>query len=330
MTAKRDAPIAIWAVSDGRAGIEGQVLGLAEAVARLRPAEVSVKRIAWRGGTGALPWQVHPLPRLSLSPRSGIAPPWPDLWIAAGRATLPLSIRMRRWSRGRSFITQVQDPRIDPARFDLVIPPRHDGLTGPNVLPITGSPHGVTPDKLAEARTRFAGLLEPLSRPRVAVLIGGASKAFELSSAAAAALAREIGQSVTEAGGSLMMTFSRRTPMPARTLMTARLRDLPGTIWDDEAENPYFGYLAWADHILVTEDSTNMATQAAATGKPVYVLAMEGGSAKFQRLHAELEAMEAARPFAGMLEDWTYTPLAETERAAAEIIRRLDLRGTAA
>jgi mitochondrial fission protein ELM1 len=324
VTATRAAPISIWAVSDGRAGIEGQVVGLAEAAARLRPAEISVKRVAWRGGTGKLPWQVHPLPRLTLSPEAGIAPPWPDLWIAAGRATLPLSIRMRRWSQGRSFVVQVQDPRIDPSRFDLVIPPRHDDISGPNVFPITGSPHGVTPEKLAEAKAHFAGLLEPLPSPRVAVLIGGASKVYELPSERAAALARQIGQSITEAGGSLMMTFSRRTPLPARTQMTARLRDVPGVIWDDVGENPYFGFLAWADHILVTEDSTNMATQAAATGKPVHLLAMDGGSAKFRRLHDELETLGAARPFSGMLEDWSYRPLAETERAAAETLRRFD------
>jgi mitochondrial fission protein ELM1 len=327
VTATTAAPLSIWAVSDGRAGIEGQVTGLAEAVARLRSAEVSVKRLTWRGPVGRLPWWAHPLPRLTLRPGSRIVPPWPDLWIAAGRATLPLSIRMRRWSDGRTFVVQVQDPRLDPARFDLVIPPRHDGLTGDNVVPILGSPHGVTPDRLAEARARFADLIEPLPRPRVAVLIGGASKAFALSSERAASLAREIGQSISEVGGSLMMTFSRRTPLPARMLMAARMRDLPGTIWDDEGENPYFAYLAWADHILVTEDSTNMATQAAATGKPVAVLKMDGDSAKFARLHDDLERMGVTRPFGGMLEDWSYSPLMETERAAGETLRRYDARG---
>ena len=42
MAAGLTAPrLTIWAVSDGRAGIEAQALGLAEAVARLRPAEIS-------------------------------------------------------------------------------------------------------------------------------------------------------------------------------------------------------------------------------------------------------------------------------------------------
>jgi transcription elongation factor GreA len=48
-------PLRIWAVSDGRAGIEAQALGLAEAVARLRPAHIAVKRIGWRSAWAGCP-----------------------------------------------------------------------------------------------------------------------------------------------------------------------------------------------------------------------------------------------------------------------------------
>ena len=73
----------------------------------------------------------------------------------------------------------------------------------------------------------------------------------------------------------------------ARALMTARLRHLPGMIWNGEGPNPYFAFLAGADYILVTEDSTNMATEAASTGKPVFVLKMDGHSLKFRLFHED-------------------------------------------
>src|SRR6185369_5196611 len=149
----------IWAVSDGRTGIEAQALGLAEAVARLRPAQVTVKRIAWRAPFGRLPWGLIP-PRLALAPASGIAPPWPDIWIAAGRATLPLSTRVRRWSQGRTFVVQTQDPRTDLKPFDLVIPPTHDELSGPNVFPIVGAPNRMSPERLAAELARFRTRIE--------------------------------------------------------------------------------------------------------------------------------------------------------------------------
>ena len=325
-TIRGERPLEVWAVSDGRAGIEAQVVGLADALARRRPCRVSVKRIAWKGFTGRLPWWAVPAPRACLAPASDIVAPWPDVWLAAGRATLPLSLRMRRWSGGRTFVVQTQDPRTPLGAYDLVIPPTHDGLAGPNVFPIVGAPNRLTPQRLAEDAARCDARLGALPHPRVAVLVGGKSKAFDLSAERAARLADEIAAAVDAVGGSLMLTYSRRTPDAARAVMTARLSVLPGEIWDGQGENPYFAYLGSADVVLVTEDSTNMATDAAVTGKPVYLLSLDGGAAKFTAFQAELARRGVARPFAGALETWTYAPLAETDRAADEILRRFDAR----
>lgn len=315
-------------MSDGRAGIEAQAVGLSEAIARLVPCEVSVKRVAWKGRTGRLPWWLNLLPKRWLTPESDIplgqdGEAWPDVWVAAGRATLPLSIRARRWSGGRTYVVQIQDPRAPSTMFDLVIPPKHDRLSGDNVLPITGSPHRVTPARLAAEAQAFKAMIDPLPRPRVAVLVGGKSKAFDLSSERAAQLAHAIQIPLEQEGGSLLMTFSRRTPEPARALMTARLRHLPGVIWDGEEPNPYFAFLAAADYVLVTEDSTNMATEAASTGKPVFVLKMDGSSLKFRLFHEELERQGAARPYGGAFHGWTYAPVNETDRAAREVLKRI-------
>jgi len=320
-------PIVIWAVSDGRAGIEAQAVGLAEAVARQVPATIVVKRVGWSGRTGRLPWWANWLPRRWLTPESEIRPPWPDLWIAAGRATLPLSIRARRWSGGKTYVVQIQDPRVPASMFDLVIPPKHDRLSGDNVLPITGSPHRVTAARLDSEYEKFRDQIDALPRPRVAVLLGGKSKAFDLSAVRAAEMAHQIQLPLEQEGGSLLMTFSRRTPEPAQALLTARLRHLPGIIWDGQGPNPYFAFLAAADYILVTEDSTNMAVEAASTGKPVFVLKMDGQSLKFRLFHQELEGMGAARPYGGAFHGWTYEPVDETGRAAAEVVARMDARG---
>lgn len=318
------APLRLWAVSDGRAGIENQAVGLAEAVARLTPAEVLVKRVAYRFGVGRLPTALNLLPRLVLA--EPLRAPWPDVWIAAGRATLPLSERVRRWSGGRTLVVQTQDPRRPLDRYNLVIPPRHDGLEGPNVVPIVGGPHRVTPERLAEAEARFAARLAGLPRPVASVLVGGNSRSFDLTARRAAALGDEIASAARGAGGSILVTFSRRTPSDARVALTERLARLPGWIWDGEGENPYFAFLAAADVVLVTEDSANMAVEAASTGKPVLRLKLEGGSARFDRLHAELEALGAERPFAGSFESWSYPPLRETERAARAVLAALERR----
>jgi mitochondrial fission protein ELM1 len=91
-------------MSDGRAGIEAQARGLAEAVARRRDCEIVVKRIGWKGDLGRLPWWLTLFPRRWLTPESDVSEPWPDILIAAGRATLPLAIRMKKWSGGKTFV----------------------------------------------------------------------------------------------------------------------------------------------------------------------------------------------------------------------------------
>ena len=321
------APLSVWVVSDGRTGIENQALGLAEAVQRLFPSEITIKRIRWRAAFDKLPsalkapWMLDASSD-AVTPAAGEA--WPDLWIATGRATLPLSVAVRRRSGGKTFVVQTQDPRWRNGAYDLVIAPAHDRVEGPNVLSITGSPHRVTPGRLAEGAAAFADQLAALPRPRVAALIGGRSKAFDLPDGHAADLADRIASAVETAEGSLMLTFSRRTPETAKAEMTTRLAHLPGLIWDGAGANPYFAFLNFADQVLVTEDSANMAAEAASTGKPVHILPMIPLKAadKFARLHADLRERGAARPFDGTLEGWSYAPLDETTRAARTVLER--------
>jgi mitochondrial fission protein ELM1 len=321
-------PLSIWVVSDGRTGMENQALGLAEAVQRLFSSSITIKRVRWRSAFDKLPSALKA--RWMLDPSSDPVEPgpgeaWPDLWIATGRATLPLSVQARARSGGKTFVVQTQDPRWRNGTYDLIVAPAHDGVVGANVLSITGSPHRVTADRLAEGAAAFADRLEPLPHPRVAALIGGRSRAFDLTEAHAAELADRLAAAVEAAAGSLMLTFSRRTPEAAKAVMTARLQGLPGLIWDGEGPNPYFAFLHFADHILVTEDSANMAAEAASTGKPVHVLPMVPlkPADKFARLHADLRQRGAARPFDGSLVAWTCAPLAETDRAARATLDRM-------
>ena len=94
-------------------------------------------------------------------------------------------------------------------------------------------------------------------------------------------------------------------------------------LWNGEGENPYYGFLAWADYIIVTADSASMISEAATTGKPVYMVDLAGGSARFDKLHAALLRNGIIRTFAGTLQDYSYTPLDDATMVAEEIRMRL-------
>lgn len=314
-------PIRIWVVSDGRAGIENQALGLAEAIQRRVPIKLTTKRVQLRTPFSWLPPGFVPAPRLALSIGSdAIEPPWPDVLIGCGRASVPFAIGVRAWSEGRTFVVQLQDPRVNPREFDVVIPPIHDKLEGPNVLPIVGACHRVTPERLDQELIEFSPALEDLAGPRFAVLIGGKSKRQNISAKRAREIADALIGIQRSTGGSLMVTLSRRTGDAARLQFRTWLAPHCAVFYEGDGPNPYFPMLGAADHVFVTADSVNMATEAAATGKPIHILAVDGAGGKLDGFHRSLAKRGCARPFNGALESWSYPPLLETDRAAAAVL----------
>jgi hypothetical protein len=314
-------PLKVWAVTDGRAGIENQALGLAEAIARRAPIQLAVKRVRLRTPWSWFPAGFVPMPRQATSIGSDpIEPPWPDIFIGCGRASIPFALGVRAWSRARTFVVQLQDPRINPREFDVVVPPIHDGLEGPNVLPIVGACHRVTPEKLDQAMLDHPVRLEDLPPPRFAILIGGKSKRQDISPARARQIAGALATVQAETGGALMATLSRRTGDAARMQFRTWLAPHCAVFYEGEGPNPYFAMLGAADHVFVTADSVNMATEAAATGKPIHILPVDGSGGKLDRFHRSLVRRGCARPFNGRLETWTYPPLLETDRVAAAVL----------
>lgn len=313
----------VWVVTDGRAGIENQALGLAEAIARRTPAEIAIKRIGLRTPWSWLPPGLIPAPRQALTTDSDpLERPWPDVWIGCGRASLPYSMGVRLWSRARTLVVQLQDPRVNPREFDVVIPPAHDALEAPNAFPIIGACHRVTPERVAKEAREFVEDLSAVPPPAIAVLIGGKSKRQDISPETARRISREL--SALE--GSLMVTLSRRTSPAARVVFARELRPFTRLWYDGDGPNPYFAMLGAADVILVTADSANMAVEAAATGKPLLVVPIDGDPGKIGLLHQALYDRGCARPFQGRLENWKPEPLRETDRAAAAVLQLMAQR----
>lgn len=330
-----DTDAICWVLSDGRRGMENQCLGLAERLeSELGESGLALtivtKRLAPRAPWKWLPESLFgfpwPLPFAALASDSDtLAEPWPDIIIACGRKTVAYSAAIKKRSQGKTFVVQTQDPRLNARFFDLVIPPLHDNLEGPNVLPIQGSPNRITPARLREGAAIVGDLFNHLPTRRVAVLIGGSSQRFTLDLEVMETIAGQL-QGLVEQGFGLMITTSRRTGEAEEKLLRDRLAGDGVHIWDGDEPNPYFAMLAEASHILVTEESTNMVTEAAATGKPVYILPLKGHAPKFERFHRGLAEAGITRVFEGVPETWNYEPLDETGRAAGVIVEQLKSR----
>lgn len=308
---ERTAPV-VWVLTDGKAGDEQPLIGLAEAM----DAVPVIRRVAPRRlFTWLMPW--GPADPKDTPP---LAPPYPDICLATGRRAVPYLRRLKSLSPA-TFCVLFKDPRTVRHGADLLIVQQHDTPRGDNVLVATTAPNRLSAKRLAAARTAMASALAPLPAPRIAVLIGGDSRHHRFTGEDVARLLRGLGAK-RDAGCSLMITTSRRTP-PSLAGALADLADRPNVrLWDGTGENPLLAYLAWADEIVVTADSTNMVGEAAALGVPVQVFHPSGGHAKIDRFLAALSQDAAIGRFPEAPATGSHAPVNATPGLAREILSR--------
>jgi hypothetical protein len=309
MDIKTDLPISsCWIVTEGLIGLQNQAIGLAQALGL----PYVLKEVKKPKGL----WQL-------LSPgRHDLTPPWPDLLISCGRRSVAASVAVRRASGNKTFRVHIQDPLIDPKNFDVVIVPAHDKLRGENVFVTQGAIHHVSREKLISAAGHFRSLLAPLPRPLLSVLVGGKNRYQSFSDASAHDFAKKLRLAATSTGGGLAVSFSRRTGARNEALLRQDLAGILSYIWEGTGENPYFGLLAFADVIIVTNDSISMVSEACSTGKPVYIYELPNGGKRHKQFCGSLIQSGNARLFSGTVEIWKNTPLDETRKAADFVYER--------
>jgi mitochondrial fission protein ELM1 len=198
--------------------------------------------------------------------------------ISCGRKAAKAAIAVKRASGGRTLLVHIQNPLAPLSEFDLVIPMRHDPVPKRrNVVPIDLALHDVTPEVLAEAGEQWRGRFEALPRPLTGVLLGGSTKRHPFTLQQGRALVERL--KALRGEGGLAITASRRTPEAVKALLTEAFAGNAGVfLWDGTGDNPYRGILALSDRLVVTGDSVSMVSEAVATGHPVAVFELGGGS----------------------------------------------------
>ncbi len=321
-----------WIISDGKVGHEVQCLGVADALG----VKVDIKRVAPTGLAKALaPWGPVPAREKFAQAGSQFAPPWPAIAFATGRLTTPYIRALKRKAGLATFTVILLDPKTGASSADLFWVPEHDMRRGANVVTTLTSPHVFSPARLAELRKTMPPEIAALPHPRVAVLIGGPNGDYRYTASDEARLIAALG-ALSQSGAGLMLTPSRRTPPSLWGAIESATESTPRILWDGTGENPYPQLLAHADAFVVTADSVNMAGEAAATGKPVYIFHPTGGSAKFSRFHASLATAGITRVLpeghlqksGELLQTWIYQPLDSARAIAGEIERRWTQRAS--
>ena len=246
----------------------------------------------------------------------------PDLVIASGADSIPLATLIKRMSKGQTFVSYIQYPRVNAQCFDLIILPKHDSYRSEKTFVTNGALHNISKQDLESAKKQFPHFFE-LPSPRIAVLIGATNKAYQLDQQTAENLIKDLLKLKNTYKASLFVTTSPRTDVRTTKLLAQHFNDCPTFFWRKTSLNPYLGYLACADYIIVTSDSVSMISEASATEKPIMVYPLRGGNNKFDLFHGHFHSLGITRKFSFNLEPWSYKPLNDTSEASIALLESL-------
>lgn len=334
-------PIAIWGITDGSAGMVAQIRALALALGvepvmktcRLRAPFGWISNAAYINTYPLLLWLLR---RYGLRKGSdSFSSPLPQIVISCGRRGAAVAMALSRFGaryNPATFFVHIQDPRCDISAFNLVVAMEHDKIArkpNPNVVITRYALHSIRSRFLKDAAAHWDAQFSPYPAPRVAVLFGGSTNRYTLDSASMREAVERLRRWHESFGkGSLLITPSRRTGAEnTGMLKDAFANNRQVYMYDGSGENPYLALLGLADALIVTDDSVNMMTEAAATGKPLYLLRLPGHRhTKPSRFADMLIAEGIARPLpdAGTLEHWTYQLPDEAEKVARIIKKRVN------
>ncbi|MTJ80890.1 MAG: nucleoside-diphosphate sugar epimerase [Telmatospirillum sp.] len=326
----------VWVLADDRAGNVAQALGVAEAL----EVPFEVKSIRY-DRMARLFNAVRGTSLLGVVPdsRQALCPPWPRLVIGAVRRPAPVGRWLKRVSGCR--LLQIMDPGW-PGRqdFDLIAIPHHDdgdratlddaaasgAETGrpSNVIRTLGACHRIVPALLAAEADKWRGRLAHLPGPYLLLVVGGETRDYRFPVSLGRELARGVARLHDRMGGSILVTTSRRTtPDLARAVIDGLPEPRHIYRWEDGGDNPYLGFLALADCVVVTGDSMSMCSEACATPGPVYIFSPDGMvTRKHAALHRLLFEAGYARPLGGDSGYWTHPRLNAAFDVAAAVRAR--------
>ena len=318
----RKTVISVWCVTDGTAGMQHQAQALAaimkwdqspafsDIVVKPHPILRSLPRLGrWAPNLPLVQNQNSPLAKIAKMKD------FPSIMLTCGRrvAGISMALKTRAKRAGANMTTiHLQDPRLDPAFFDMLIVPHHDRVRGNNVIVTKAALNRISQSHITASAKTLPHLWQTAAGPRVVVMIGGNNRRYKISCDMTMHMAQQLTAFATTNNAKLFLVPSRRCPDDVfRNLKTAIPRDHCISKANDQP-NPYPGILAMADAVIVTSDSINMASEAASTGKPVLIAYWQPETGRIAQFHQTMSENKHTEPLTRFWPTRPFVPLDES------------------
>ncbi|WP_415313095.1 mitochondrial fission ELM1 family protein [Candidatus Pelagibacter sp. Uisw_106] len=246
-----------------------------------------------------------------------------DVVISCGRKSVIPSIYLKKKFKNKIINIHIQEPKVSLDNFDFVVAPEHDGLKGNNVLTSKGAVHYLTNDELDQYENYLKSRINS-QKKIVTLILGGPTRYYDYNNRVIDGIFSKIEQNFLKNNYQVIIIPSMRTPQ--NIIEKAKnYFDKDQIIIPNVDKKAYLSSLKISDHIIVTCDSTSMISEAAITGKPIYVAQMPASknNQRFKSFFNLFESLNIIKELNNSIENWTYTKLNETNKIANQIKEKI-------
>jgi len=247
-----------------------------------------------------------------------------DVIISCGRKSVIPSIHLKKNSNKKVINIHIQNPKVNFKNFDFIVAPEHDGITGENVINTKGAIHYLTKEEILTNKNYLDSFIKKDQRKIITLIIGGPTKYYDYSDENIEKIFNNLKTLVEKKEYQLVIIPSMRTPKSiiekAKLFFGER-----HTVIESVDKKAYLSALAISEYIVVTCDSSSMISEAALTGKPIYIANIEPkkNDNRFQKFRNLFKELNITRNLGEDLENWNYQKLDETNRVAKIINHKI-------
>ncbi len=246
-----------------------------------------------------------------------------DLIISCGRKSVIPSIYLKKKSNKKVINIHIQDPKVNLDNFNYIIAPEHDNLSGENVFSTKGAIHYLTKEEINNHTYYLRDKLQT-GKEYFVLILGGPTKHYDYSDKNVLKILNLFNDLVEKNNLQGIVVPSIRTPKNIIELSKKKLSE-KSLIIETVDKKAYLSALSLAKYISVTCDSTSMISEAALTGKPIYVaeIPAKKNDQRIKRFREIFNKLNIIKKLDNEIETWHYENLDETNRIANEIKKRI-------
>ena len=247
-----------------------------------------------------------------------------DIIISCGRKSVIPSIHLKKNSNKKVINIHIQNPKVSFKNFDFIVAPEHDGITGENVINTKGAIHYLSEQEILANKDYLGSFIKKDQRKIIALIIGGPTKYYDYSIENIEKIFTNLKSLLEINNSQLVVIPSMRTPKNIINYATEFFAE-NHTVIKDVDKKAYLSALAVSEYIVVTCDSSSMISEAALTGKPIYIanIKPKRNDKRFQKFRNLFKELNIIKNLSEELEIWNYQKLDETNRVANIIKQKI-------